>query len=121
MDTQQGAFQVKMSPVFLKKPWKLKRGAPYVSIFQSVETPQIHSPLLCYQHSTQSTIQLLFCAPQSQHCKCSLCKLPVMEDWIQKKNLKYQGLHVTKKKKKTARHRQVSQSRTLLKQKRSIF
>lgn len=37
------------------------------------------------------------------------------------KNLKYQGLDVTKKKKQTARHRQVSQSRTLLKQKKSIF
>lgn len=39
MDTQQEAFQVKKSPVFLQKPWKLQRGAPYVNMFQAVKPP----------------------------------------------------------------------------------
>lgn len=78
----------------------------------------------------------LFCATNTPHKAPSSCffvhhrastasaPCASSQSWrtgFRKKNLKYQGLHVTKKKKKTARHRQVSQSRTLLKQKKSIF
>lgn len=86
MDTQQVAFQVKMSPVFLKIPWKLKRGAPYGNMFPGFAAllPAQLQPaaFLC---TTVSVLQVI------------LVPTAVMECCIPKqKTLQYQGLCVTK-------------------------
>lgn len=105
MDTQQVAFQVKMSPVFLKKPWKVKRGTPYGNTFPGFTAllPAQLQPaaFLC---TTVSVLQVL------------LVPTPVMECCTPKQKNSAISRLMCNKVRKTSRHRQVSQSPILLKQ-----
>lgn len=105
MDTQQVAFQVKMSLVFLRKPWKLKRGTPCGNTFPGFTAlvPAQFQPavFLC---TTVSVLQVL------------VIPIPAMKCWIPKQKNSTISRLMCNKVRKTSRHRQMPQSPILLKQ-----
>ena len=94
MGTQQVPFQVKTSPVFLKKPWKLKQSAPYVNTFQAVKPLRLTSllPATNTPHTAPSSCFFV-------HQRTSTTRAPRASSQsgstVFRNNLKYQYLCVT--------------------------